>query len=218
MGPQMPFLVVLIPFLILGIGADDLFIFIDAWRQAGQPHSYHARSYRALGYHRCLEAGRPITQLPCPWLPSMLGGRPANHTVTMPVVTVPVVTIDAWRQAGQAHSHHACSYRALGYHRCLEAGRPITHHSNQNGAASGFEMCFAIGSQRLGCRGPRPKHVSNPAIKKSIKHEFGLILIQFMIADWCPGRERNQAAARRGAHHRREARVRTQAPVREAVA
>jgi len=34
MGPQMPFMIVLVPFLILGIGADDLFIFIDAWRQS----------------------------------------------------------------------------------------------------------------------------------------------------------------------------------------
>ena len=38
---------------------------------------------------------------------------------------------------------------------------------NQNGlhATSGFEMCFAIGSQHLWCRGSRPKHVSNPAYR-----------------------------------------------------
>ena len=33
----------------------------------------------------------------------------------------------------------------------------------QNSATSGFEMCFAIGSQHLWCRGSQPKHVSNPA-------------------------------------------------------
>ena len=31
-----------------------------------------------------------------------------------------------------------------------------------NGAASGFEMWFAIGSQHLCCRGSHPKHVANP--------------------------------------------------------
>ena len=48
--------------------------------------------------------------------------------------------------------------------------RPTYEHVNgsiinQNGvhATSGFEMCFAIGSQHLGCRGSQPKHVSNPA-------------------------------------------------------
>ena len=44
----------------------------------------------------------------------------------------------------------------------------IIHH---NGATSGFEMCFAIGSRHLGCWGSersQRKHVSNPdsALKK----------------------------------------------------
>ena len=33
----------------------------------------------------------------------------------------------------------------------------------QKVATSGFEMCFAIGSQHLWCPGSQPKHVSNPA-------------------------------------------------------
>ena len=31
---------------------------------------------------------------------------------------------------------------------------------------SGFEMCFAVGSQHLWCRGSQPKHVSNLELKK----------------------------------------------------
>ena len=38
-----------------------------------------------------------------------------------------------------------------------------THIINQNGATSGFKMCFAIGSQHLCCRESQPKHVANPA-------------------------------------------------------
>ena len=33
----------------------------------------------------------------------------------------------------------------------------------QNGPRTGFEMCFAIGSQQIWCRWSQPKHVSNPA-------------------------------------------------------
>ena len=36
----------------------------------------------------------------------------------------------------------------------------------QNGAKSGFEMCFAPASQ---CRGSQPKHVSNPD-QRSVNH------------------------------------------------
>ena len=52
------------------------------------------------------------------------------------------------------------------------------HSINQNGATSGFEMCFAIGSQHLTCRESQPKHVSNP--------DFGIKNppIWFMIACW----------------------------------
>ena len=32
-------------------------------------------------------------------------------------------------------------------------------NQKQHGAKSGFEMCFGIGSQHLGCRGSQPKHV-----------------------------------------------------------
>ena len=44
LGPAMPVLAALVPFLILGIGADDLFIFMDAWRQseATVPRSRYA--------------------------------------------------------------------------------------------------------------------------------------------------------------------------------
>ena len=38
-----------------------------------------------------------------------------------------------------------------------------SHIRNQNSTTSGFEMCFAIGSQHQRCRGSQPKHVSNPA-------------------------------------------------------
>ena len=43
---------------------------------------------------------------------------------------------------------------------------------NQNGATSGLEMCFAVGSQYQRCRGSQPKHVSNPesVIKKFKPH------------------------------------------------
>ena len=41
--------------------------------------------------------------------------------------------------------------------------RPLITIINPNGASFGFEMCFAIGSQHLWCRGSQPKHVSNPA-------------------------------------------------------
>ena len=34
LGDQMPIIAALVPFLVLGIGADDLFIFMDAWRQS----------------------------------------------------------------------------------------------------------------------------------------------------------------------------------------
>ena len=37
------------------------------------------------------------------------------------------------------------------------------HIVNQNGATSGFETCFATGSQHLWRRGSQPKHVSYPA-------------------------------------------------------
>ena len=48
---------------------------------------------------------------------------------------------------------------------------------NQDGATAGFEMCFAIGSQHLGCRGSQPKHASNPAYRYRIVNH-----ILFMIA------------------------------------
>ena len=54
-------------------------------------------------------------------------------------------------------------------------GQSREHILNQNGlqVKSGFEMCFAIGSQHFGCRGSQPKHVSNPdSATKEFKPHF----------------------------------------------
>ena len=58
-------------------------------------------------------------------------------------------------------------------------GQP-SHIRNQNGlqATSGFEMCFAIGSQQLWCRGSQPKHVSN---QDSVIKTFNAIKLMMLL-------------------------------------
>ena len=46
----------------------------------------------------------------------------------------------------------------------------------QNVVLSGFEMCFAIGSQHFWCRGSQPKHVSNPAYRSLNPVLFVIVL------------------------------------------
>ena len=54
-----------------------------------------------------------------------------------------------------------CAVLGPAVYGLILASQPQIIHPN--GATSGFEMWFALGSHHLWCRGSQPKHVSNPA-------------------------------------------------------
>ena len=78
-------------------------------------------------------------------------------------VTLGAWCFGAWCAPGFAETVGADDYFAA----CFGKSKLMANESkliNQigNGATSGFAMCFAIGPHLLWCRGPLPKHVSNP--------------------------------------------------------